>query len=68
MGGIDEEQERQSEQAEALGGDLRLPGATARHCRPNTLEIVQGRGFFAIALLYEPTECAINKTWVPGDI
>jgi hypothetical protein len=34
----------------------------------NWLEIVPGRGFFAILRLYGPTEDAINNTWVPGDI
>jgi len=34
----------------------------------NWLQTVPGRGFFAILRLYGPTEDAINKTWVPGDI
>jgi hypothetical protein len=34
----------------------------------NWLETVPGRGFFAILRLYGPTEDAIDKTWVPGDI
>jgi hypothetical protein len=34
----------------------------------NWLEIVPDRGLFVILRLYEPTEDAINKTWVRGDI
>jgi hypothetical protein len=36
--------------------------------RGNWLATVPGKGYFAILRLYSPTEAAINKTWVPGDI
>jgi hypothetical protein len=34
----------------------------------NWLATVPGKGYFAILRLYGPTEAAINKSWVPGDI
>ena len=34
----------------------------------NWMRTVPGKGFFAILRLYSPTEAAINKTWIPGDI
>ena len=34
----------------------------------NWLATVPGKGYFAILMLYGPTEAAINKTWKPGDI
>jgi hypothetical protein len=34
----------------------------------NWMRIVPGKGFFAILRLYAPTEPAINKRWIPGDI
>lgn len=34
----------------------------------NWLATVPGKGYFAILRLYGPTEAAINKSWVPGDL
>ena len=34
----------------------------------NWMRTIPGKGFFAILRLYSPTEAAINKNWVPGDI
>ncbi|MGR9228081.1 DUF1254 domain-containing protein [Rhizobium leguminosarum] len=34
----------------------------------NWLATVPGKGYFAILRLYGPTEAAIDKSWVPGDI
>ena len=34
----------------------------------NWLATVPGRGYFVILRLYGPTEAAINKSWVPGDV
>ena len=34
----------------------------------NWLATVPGKGYFAILRLYGPTEAAINKSWIPGDI
>ena len=34
----------------------------------NWLATVPGKGYFVILRLYGPTEAAINKTWIPGDI
>jgi hypothetical protein len=34
----------------------------------NWLATIPDRGYFAILRLYGPTEAAINKTWMPGDI
>ena len=34
----------------------------------NWMRTISGKGFFAILRLYSPTEAAINKSWVPGDI
>ena len=34
----------------------------------NWMATPAGKGYFAIFRLYGPTEAAINKTWVPGDI
>jgi hypothetical protein len=34
----------------------------------NWMRTVPGKGFFTILRLYGPTEPAINKSWVPGDI
>jgi hypothetical protein len=34
----------------------------------NWMATPAGRGYFVIFRLYGPTEAAINKTWVPGDI
>jgi hypothetical protein len=48
--------------------DLYMSAAVPSGKDANWLEIVPGRGFFAILRLYGPTEDAINKTWVPSDI
>jgi hypothetical protein len=34
----------------------------------NWLRTVPGNGYFAILRLYSPTQAAIDKSWVPGDI
>ena len=34
----------------------------------NWIATVPGRGYFVILRLYGPTEAAINKSWIPGDI
>jgi hypothetical protein len=34
----------------------------------NWLATPPGRGYFVIIRLYGPTEAAINKSWVPGDV
>jgi hypothetical protein len=34
----------------------------------NWIATVPGKGYFTILRLYGPTEAAINKSWVPGDI
>jgi hypothetical protein len=34
----------------------------------NWIATPAGRGYFVIFRLYGPTEAAINKTWVPGDV
>jgi hypothetical protein len=48
--------------------DLYLSSTVPTGKEANWLETVAGRGLFAILRLYGPTEEAINKTWVPGDI
>lgn len=48
--------------------DLYLSASPPAGKEANWLEIVPDKGFFAILRLYGPTEEAINKTWVPGDI
>jgi hypothetical protein len=48
--------------------DLYLSSTVPTGKEANWLETVAGRGFFAILRLYGPTEEAIDKTWVPGDI
>jgi hypothetical protein len=47
--------------------DLYL-GAKPPDQQANWLATPPGRGYFAILRLYGPTEDAIDKTWVPGDI
>jgi hypothetical protein len=34
----------------------------------NWMATPAGRGYFVIFRLYGPTEAAINKTWIPGDV
>lgn len=34
----------------------------------NWMRTIPGKGYFTILRLYSPTEAAINKSWVPGDI
>ena len=34
----------------------------------NWMRTIPGKGYFAILRLYSPTEAAIDKSWVPGDI
>ena len=43
------------------------PEAPEGH-KGNWLATVPGKGYFVILRLYAPTEAAINKTWIPGDI
>ena len=43
------------------------PEAPEGH-QDNWLATVPGKGYFVILRLYGPTEAAINKTWIPGDI
>jgi hypothetical protein len=50
------------------GIDLHLGPTPPVSGEASWLETVSGRGFFAILRLYGPTEEAIDKTWIPGDI
>jgi hypothetical protein len=43
------------------------PKAPEGH-KGNWLATVPGKGYFVILRLYAPTEAAINKAWIPGDI
>ena len=48
--------------------DLYL-GPTAPTARKrNWMRTIPGKGYFAILRLYSPTEAAIDKSWVPGDL
>jgi hypothetical protein len=48
--------------------DVYLGPQTPEGKQGNWLATVPGKGYFAILRLYSPTEAAINKSWVPGDI
>ena len=48
--------------------DLYLGPTAPKGMERNWMRTVPGKGFFAILRLYSPTEAAINKSWVPGDI
>jgi len=54
---------------EADGSTIMYLGPTAPAGKEsNWLATPPGRGYFAILRLYAPTEAAIDKSWVPGDI
>ena len=48
--------------------DLYVGPAAPAGKEGNWMRTVPGKGFFAILRLYSPTEPALDRSWVPGDI
>jgi hypothetical protein len=48
--------------------DLYLGPETPEGQEKNWLATVPGRGYFTLLRLYGPTEAALMKIWIPGDI